>query len=364
MAGHSRPRLRHHRRTAAQAAGVLTLAGVATALGSVSQAEPRLSVAEVKARVDALHHDAEVATERYHAARERAQRSERRIERLQDQAARRQQELNEARGALGGLAAEQYRTGGLGPAMRLALSASPEEYLARAEVLRRAGDRQAVRLNGIGHRLRELRQLRGEAEREQVAYDRTRDALRTHKKTVEAKLAEAQRLLNTLAPVDRSAITAEHGAPAAANRDFRRGELAAPRGGAQAGPDGAGAAPSAPAASSPAATAVSYAMAQIGKPYVWGATGPSAFDCSGLTQAAWEAAGVALPRTTFTQINAGQRVSRSQLVPGDLVFFYSSVSHVGMYIGNGQMVHAPRPGSSIRTAPVDLMPFAGAVRPA
>ncbi|MET9851701.1 C40 family peptidase, partial [Streptomyces sp. NPDC006450] len=119
-----------------------------------------------------------------------------------------------------------------------------------------------------------------------------------------------------------------------------------------------------PSDGSRAARAVAFAYGAIGKPYVWGATGPGSFDCSGLTQAAWRAAGVSLPRTTYTQINAGQRVSRDRLAPGDLVFFYSGVTHVGMYVGNGQMVHAPRPGSTVRLAPIDSMPWAGASRPA
>ncbi|MYU14300.1 NlpC/P60 family protein, partial [Streptomyces sp. SID8361] len=113
-----------------------------------------------------------------------------------------------------------------------------------------------------------------------------------------------------------------------------------------------------------AARAVSYAYAALGKPYVWGATGPHGYDCSGLTQAAWRAAGVSLPRTTYTQINAGRRVTRDQLAPGDLVFFYSGVSHVGLYIGGGRMIHAPRPGAPVRMASVADMPFAGAARPA
>lgn len=79
-------------------------------------------------------------------------------------------------------------------------------------------------------------------------------------------------------------------------------------------------------------------------------------------QAAYRSAGISLPRTTYAQINAGQRVSRSQLQPGDLVFFYSGISHVGMYVGNGQMVHAPNPSAPVRVAPIDEMPFAGATR--
>ncbi|MFC8037489.1 C40 family peptidase, partial [Streptomyces griseoincarnatus] len=111
-----------------------------------------------------------------------------------------------------------------------------------------------------------------------------------------------------------------------------------------------------------AAQAVAYAHQKLGSPYVWGATGPDAFDCSGLVLAAYRSAGVSLPRTTYAQIDAGRRVTRSELLPGDLVFFYSGISHVGLYIGNGQMIHAPNPSAPVRGAPVDQMPFAGATR--
>ncbi|MBB1246974.1 C40 family peptidase, partial [Streptomyces durbertensis] len=117
-----------------------------------------------------------------------------------------------------------------------------------------------------------------------------------------------------------------------------------------------------PPASGRAAQALAYARGALGKPYVWGATGPHSFDCSGLTQAAWRSAGVSLPRTTYTQVNAGRRVSRDQLAPGDLVFFYSGLTHVGLYVGNGQMIHAPRPGAPVRYAPITEMPFNTAVR--
>ncbi|MFD3542898.1 C40 family peptidase, partial [Streptomyces sp. NPDC058662] len=142
------------------------------------------------------------------------------------------------------------------------------------------------------------------------------------------------------------------------------GAVAAATAGAAAPAAAPRSAPPPPSDGSRAARAVSFAHGAIGKPYVWGATGPGSFDCSGLTQAAWRTAGVSLPRTTYTQINAGRRVARDQLAPGDLVFFYSGVTHVGLYIGNGQMIHAPRPGSTVRVAPIDSMPWAGASRPA
>ncbi|WP_234425997.1 C40 family peptidase, partial [Streptomyces kebangsaanensis] len=116
-----------------------------------------------------------------------------------------------------------------------------------------------------------------------------------------------------------------------------------------------------------AAKALEFARAQIGRPCVWGATGPESYDCSSLTQAAWRAAGVALPRAAFEQAGSGAPVELADLQPGDLVFFYSEVNHVGLYSGNGTMVHAPSPGASIREESIF---FAGpqaihsAVRPA
>lgn len=116
--------------------------------------------------------------------------------------------------------------------------------------------------------------------------------------------------------------------------------------------------------SSKAAQAIAFARAQIGKPYVYGATGPNAYDCSGLVQAAYASAGVSLPRVTGAQFAADTRVSVSDLLPGDLVFFYSSASHVGIYIGDGKMVHAANPRKPIEIASIDTMPIAGATRPA
>ena len=118
-----------------------------------------------------------------------------------------------------------------------------------------------------------------------------------------------------------------------------------------------------PAQTQAAQAAVNTAMAQQGKPYAWGGSGPNSFDCSGLTQFAFKAAGITLPRTTSAQATVGTPVARANLQPGDLVFFYSPISHVGIYIGNGQMVHAPTSGSVVKTVSVDAMGlFAGARR--
>ena len=119
-----------------------------------------------------------------------------------------------------------------------------------------------------------------------------------------------------------------------------------------------------PSSSSKGQTALAFARAHLGDPYVFGATGPHRWDCSGLAQAAWRAAGVSIPRTTYDQFKVGKRVARADLQPGDLVFFYgSNPSHVGLYAGNGQIINAPRPGKSVSYAQISSMPYSGAVRP-
>ena len=111
------------------------------------------------------------------------------------------------------------------------------------------------------------------------------------------------------------------------------------------------------------AKALAFARAQLGKPYRFGATGPNAYDCSGLTGAAWRYAGVSLSRTSQTQYHDGRAVSKSELQPGDLVFFYGGISHVGLYAGNGTVLHASRPGKPVEYIKMSYMPYAGARRP-
>jgi cell wall-associated NlpC family hydrolase len=108
---------------------------------------------------------------------------------------------------------------------------------------------------------------------------------------------------------------------------------------------------------------VAYARSRIGCRYVWAASGPSTFDCSGLMQWCYRHVGISLPHSSRAQISVGQRVSRANLAPGDLVFFGSPIHHVGMYIGGGQMIEAPYTGASVRIAGAFRSDYAGACRP-
>ncbi|WSB90708.1 NlpC/P60 family protein [Streptomyces cellulosae] len=333
-----------HRRTApssgserstALALGLLSAA--ATALGAVpATAAPQ---EDTRAEVDRLYREAEKATEAYNAADERAGALRREIADAQDGIARKQQRVNSMREALGSLAGSQYRSGGLDPALSLLLSEDPEDYLRKASVLDRIGVHQTAELRKLRGTLRSLSQDRAEASKRLGALERSRKAAATHKRTVEHKLAEARRLLNSLPAAERAAWDR-------ASRSGRTDLL------------GPGEAP----ASGRAAAAVAAARSALGRPYVWGANGPHGFDCSGLTQWAYAQAGVALPRTSQAQRYAGRPVPLSEARPGDLVLYRADASHVAMYMGNGQVIHAPYPGAPVRYDPVGMMPVSSVTR--
>ncbi|MFC7819115.1 NlpC/P60 family protein [Streptomyces sp. NPDC057367] len=349
MGRHRRPRQRMTGGGRARTAATITLAGAATATGlggGTGHAEPEQTPAQVKAEVDKLYQEAEVATEKYNGAKEKADAAEQRLEELRDEVARKEDRLNSAREDLGTVAAAQYRSGSLDPALRLMLSADPDRYLDGAAFAERAGSRQQATVGRVRKELREIKQLRGAARVEVASLKSRREELKRHRETITGKLATARRLLSRLTAEERARLGDGTG-----DRTFRSSP------GPRDGISGPSQAPN-----SRAAAAVAYAYQKLGSPYVWGATGPDAFDCSGLTQAAYRAAGVSLPRTTYAQIDAGRRVARSELLPGDLVFFYSGISHVGIYVGDGKMIHAPNPSAPVRVAPVDQMPFAGAAR--
>ncbi|MEU8519675.1 NlpC/P60 family protein [Streptomyces sp. NBC_01216] len=355
MAAHRKPRQFPLGGQAVRTAATVALASAATATlfeGS-GHAEPSLTPAQVKAKVDRLYQEAEAATEQYNGAKEKADQARGTLDRLRDEAARRTERLNEARNGLGSIATAQYRAGGLDPAVQLALTSDPAQYLERAALAEKAGERQAAAVASVRRELTGIRQLRAESTERLTELQGHEADLRRRKAEVQGKLGEARSLLARLTAAERARYEAA-GAGRTGQSGTDAAEVRADRGSLPRGP--------VTAPGSRATQAIAFARAQIGKPYVWGATGPSAYDCSGLTQASWRAAGVSLPRTTYTQINAGRRVSRSELTPGDLVFFYSGITHVGLYIGGGQMIHAPRPGAPVRIAPIDEMPFAGATR--
>ncbi|MFF5917089.1 NlpC/P60 family protein [Streptomyces flavochromogenes] len=325
-----------HRRSARVTVLTAAAATAAATLGAVpASADPGAGSAATRARVDRLFEEAEKATEGYNRADEKADALRRTVSQAQDGLARGQERINHMRGALGSVAGAQYRSGGIDPALALLLSSDPDTYLDRASALDRITARQGAALGELRREQRRLSQKRSEARTALVELERSRAEVARHKRVVEGKLAEARRVLAGLTAEERADFDR-------ASRSGGRAEELPP-------------VPEAAPGSSRAAAAVIAARSAVGKPYVWGATGPSAFDCSGLMVWSYGKAGISLPRTSSAQRYAGRRVPLSQAQPGDLVTYRGDASHVGIYAGNGQVIHAPYPGARVRYDPVNMM---------
>ncbi|MEU6440911.1 NlpC/P60 family protein [Streptomyces sp. NPDC047046] len=347
MASHRRPKQPSRARVTVLTA---TAAAAVALTSQAAHADPKPTKSEVKSKVDKLYDEAEQATEKLNGATEKQKKLEKEVDAIQDKVARGQDELNEQRQSLGAVAAAQYRSGGIDPSVQLFLSADPDSFLQQAGALDQLSAQQTQQLKQIQAKQRKLAQERKEAADKLADLADTRKELGKKKGEVKAKLAEAQRILNSMTAAEKAAMQAEQDR---ANRASARTALtSAP--GTTANP-GKG--------SGMSGAAFSAAQTQLGKPYVFGATGPSSYDCSGLTSWAYRQAGVSLPRTSQAQANAGTRIySQSQLQVGDLVLFYGDLHHIGLYAGNGQVLHAPRTGTVVRYESIGNMPFQFGVR--
>ncbi|ELS55639.1 putative NLP/P60 family secreted protein [Streptomyces viridochromogenes Tue57] len=326
-------------------------------------ADDKPSLEEVEKKVDDLYRQAESATEKYNAAKEKTAKQRKRVDTLLDDVAQRTQKLNEAREELGRSAAAQYRTGAAAPdTATFLLADTPQDYFDQTQLMGRMTDRQKESVDAYFTQQSATMKKRQEATRSLETLTESQNDLHTAKATVQRKLSDARELLSKLTAEEKARLAAiekrkqEEAARKAAElarqqaEAERRGQEAAQQ---ESGESASGSGTSDPSATDPsyatkAEKALAFARAQIGKPYVWGATGPDSYDCSGLTQAAWKAAGVDIPRVTYDQVNGGTTVSLSNARPGDLIFFYDDVTHVGLYIGNGMMIHAPKPGTYVR----------------
>ncbi|GGQ49693.1 C40 family peptidase [Kitasatospora griseola] len=349
MSVHRRPPLPGVQRLAralaltAAATGVLHL-GVAPAGAAPTDPPDRT---DVKAQVDQLYEEAEQANEKYNAAQEQQRRLQREAGALQSQVAAGQDDLNRLRGDLGAVVAAQYRTQGIDPTLRLMLDKDPASYLAGARALGQATERQNETLRELHERQRRLDQRRQEATAKLDELELARQRLAAAKDEVHSRLARAQRLLGRLSAAERVRL---------ADDDARDAQDRATRGTDRLDLGDL------PPASDRAAAALNAAVSKIGSPYVYGSTGPTTFDCSGLMYWAWRQAGVTLPRTSQGQASAGRRVSLAEARPGDLVIFFKDRHHVGMYAGGGVVVHAPHPGARVRYESVSAMPVNSVVR--
>ncbi|MFJ5100508.1 NlpC/P60 family protein [Streptomyces sp. NPDC088554] len=312
------------------------------------------SVSALLTRLQRLYRETEEATEAYNATEVSLQRRLAETKRLTADLARARNALSLSRGAAGQLAREQYRgESELSGYLRLLLAPDPRRALDEGYLLERAARA----------RLDTMRKLAGGEKRAAALATASHDALaeqealaarrKEQRDTVTAGLQEVEKLLASLSSDQIAALTALEQAHAdkAQERLVASGALGEPATSILKAPSPAGSA------------ALEYAAEQIGKPYEWGAEGPGAFDCSGLTSRAWARAGVTIPRTSQEQWNELPRVSLRELRPGDLVVYFPKATHVAIYLGEGRVIQAPRPGARVKVSPLAANPPLGAVRP-
>ncbi|MFI5528108.1 NlpC/P60 family protein [Kitasatospora sp. NPDC051853] len=337
-----------------------------------AHADPQPSKDEVKSQIDQLNEQAEVTTEQYNANTEKQQALQTQVGHLQDEVARGQEQVNALQASLGEIAAEQYRSGGISPTVQLMLSSSPDAFLGQAGAINQVGVSQADALKQLKTEQDKLDRQKAETEGKLADLEKTSQQLKAQKEDVQGKLAKAQALFDSLDAAEKQKIReAEEKAAAEATAKAAAAKASKPQSSAPAGGGDARASRSesrtdlsSVPAGSYAATVIAAAEAQIGKPYGWGATGPSAFDCSGLMVWAFNKAGISLPRTSQSQAGAGTNIGTNiaDAKPGDLIIYYGDRHHVGLYVGGGQIVHAPRTGTLVRHESATVMPINAIVR--
>lgn len=321
----------------------------ATGSDTTAAAEPQTS-AEAQQQIADLNHELEIVTEQYNDAvilldqrEQEAAVAQARLRDVQADVRTLDSEVRRiARGAYTGNAVASFTA--------LMTSSSPQEFLDRVNTL----DAIAGHNNSRARQLA-LAQLRAAdaataAEQAQAAATATASDIEGKTTWIEDQLVVLEDMLAQLTEEERQAalaLAARHGAT-----EDRGNDRASREGDRNEDED----VPPAPIAAPTQAAqiAVDTAYAQLGDPYVWGGDGPDSFDCSGLTMYSYAAAGIYLPHSSNMQSNIGAYVSRSALQPGDLVFYYSPVSHVAIYVGNGQVIHAPNSGSVVQIADVDM----------
>ncbi|MEV0974723.1 C40 family peptidase [Microtetraspora glauca] len=295
-------------------------------------AEPQPSLKELTAEVERLYTEIETLTEDYNGARVRLKEAQRSADLAKKTLATSETELETRRRTASLLAQNSYMTGGFGSAFALLSADDPDSYLDQASTTYALQMQQGEEVAQVAKAME--------------AAERARTSAKARQKEVKDLLSgldEQRDKIRKLVKKSESNLYSKVAGSVTRGSAARR--LAFPIIG-----DGK------------AAEAARWALTQQLKPYVWGADGPTSFDCSGLVMAAYQRVGISLPHYTGSQWSAGTHIAREDMRPGDLVFFYNDLHHVGIYIGGGYMVHAPRTGDVVRIASLANRPFAGAVR--
>lgn len=324
------------------------LAAPWTAHAKPAPKDPK-SLEEVRKEMDALYHDASVATDKYNAAEEKAEKQSDEIVRLAEAIVEGQRKQDRLKHRAGAAARAQYRGGGLPPQAQLMLSDNPGQFLDSADRMRQGQQATKGLLGELARTQQDLRVYADDAAAQWRKLEANRKAKAEAKKKIKAKIKAAEELESKLEKEELERLLKMERDAA-----YER-QTAWLNSGALKEIDGK--------ASRRGKKAIKYATSQLGKPYEWGAEGPGSYDCSGLTSEAWISAGRTIPRTSQEQWKQLPRIDIEDMRPGDLIIYHKDASHVGMYIGDGVIVHAPRPGRDVTITGAGSMIILGVVRP-
>lgn len=339
------------------------LVGTAVLSTSSATAAPKPTIAQAKAAIEKLQEQQEQASEKYNETQEQLKSVDVRLKAARVKLNRQRTELAKAKVKMGQLASETYRRGELS-ALDLVLGDDPSSALSQAGYLPSLGQRQTGAVKHLNAGEKKLLAAENELKQQQAKAAAAKVTMNKTKATVEKRLADAEAELRKLNAAERAKVLQalrDRDNPPASSSSSRSNSSGG--GSSSGGSSGSGGSTSCAGKSVTAATAagraaITFACAQLGEPYVWAGDGPGQWDCSGLTMKAFAAGGVSLPHSSSMQATYGTRISVSNMQPGDLVFFNSPISHVGIYLGNNTMVHAPNSTTVVKVASLYSTPSA------
>ncbi|MEV0640116.1 NlpC/P60 family protein [Streptomyces sp. NPDC050619] len=307
----------------------------------------------VRQKLDKLYHEAALATDAYNAAEEKAEKQSAEIVALAKKIVQGKAKLDRLKDRAGAAARAQYRSGGLPDEAQLMLSDDPQEFLdGTGRVLQ--GQRATKALIAETTRTQQdLEQYAKDASAQWKKLEAGREAKATAKKKIKKRIAAAEKLESRLEKDEKERLAELERKAALKAQTAWLDSGVLDKTGDKTGGKGSAA----------GKKAVEYATAQLGKPYGWGDEGPTAYDCSGLTSQAWASAGSPIPRTSQEQWKQLKHIDVEDMRPGDLIIYFDDASHVAMYVGEGAIVHAPRPGRTVTIAGAGSMPILAVVRP-
>jgi peptidoglycan DL-endopeptidase CwlO len=365
---------------AAFALASVALTGLGVFPGSLpAAAEPPMTVAQARELINQLQTDAAGIDQRYTDVKEQIKEGRAELRSKQTDAQAQSRKVARLKMQAGQIALAQFQNRSLDTAAQLVVTSDTEGFLSEISTVQKISENQNSALQDYQQAQASLAALEHSAETDLAELGEKEKQLKSLAAASDKKLEQAKQVLAKLTAAQQKQLAeAEKKATAKANAEGRAAtkppaktnakSRAATKAPAKANAESRTATKrdsrgSPATGSSKGAKALAYAKAQLGEPYVRNAAGPSSWDCSGLTMMAWGSVGVSLPHSSGQQFSRGRPVAKSDLQSGDLVFFYSDISHVGLYAGNGQVIHAPRPGKSVEYIKMSYMPYAGARRP-